>query len=154
MKYLIYLFLLVSLRTHAQVQVTHGALIGAWSYFYVTADTFALDKNIATEQRLIFRDGQNVTLNIVAKEQEYFQNTSYELKYALSLRDNVPYLTLFSPESKEVLGAYIRMPLNSALELASDPGFTRQSQLYKRNSILLPGQISRPNRGPKTTSPR
>ncbi|SFB71740.1 hypothetical protein SAMN02745150_00447 [Brevinema andersonii] len=154
MKHLIYLFFLFSAQMHAQEQVTHAVLIGAWSYFYITTDSFAQDKNIATEQRLIFRDGQNVTLNIVAKEQEYFQNTSYELKYALSLRDNVPYLTLFSPESKEILGAYVRMPLDNALELASDPGFTKQSQLYKRNSILLPGQISRPQRGPKVTSPR
>lgn len=131
---LLTIFVLINKFAYSQQQITHASLIGAWTYFYITTDYFSTDKIIATEQRLIFQDGQNVTLVISAKESEFVQNTTYELKYSLSLRDNVPYLSLFSPESTQVLGAYMRMPLSGALELAADPNFNIQKQLYKRLS--------------------
>ncbi len=137
------LFTTLILNPHAlfaQVQVTHGALIGVWSYFYIGADFFAKDMMLATEQRLIFQDGQNVVLEILAKEKEYNQDTSYKLKYSLSLKDNVPYITLFSTESKEVLGAYMRMPLGDSLEMAADPNFKTKKQLYQRKSPQITGK--------------
>jgi len=138
---LLFFTLILISTTHYAQYISHSTLIGAWSYFYITTDYFVPDKIIATEQRLIFQDGQNVILRISAKESEFFQDTEYSLKYSLSLRDNIPYLSLFSTESMEVLGAYVRMPLSGALEMASDPNFRTQKQLYKR---LTPNMSIKP----------
>lgn len=152
-KILLFLFLFASsVPLSAQVQITHAALIGVWSYFHITTDTFATNKMIATEQRITFQDGQNAQLTIVAEENEYYQNTAYQLKYALSLKDGIPYLTLFSSESKQVLGGYMRMPYNDSLEMASDPNFRRQKQLYQRKSPVLP-MIAPPSRKASMTTP-
>ncbi|MGL4388003.1 MAG: hypothetical protein ACRCTJ_01245 [Brevinema sp.] len=131
----------LSISTYADNLVNHASLLGAWSYFHVTKDVFSDQKLLATEQRLIFRDAQNVTLIISAKESEFVHDTIYNLKYTLSLHDNVTYLTLFSTESKKVIGAYVRMPLSGALEMASDPNFIQQKQLYKKVSVSIPSQI-------------
>ncbi|MGL4366888.1 MAG: hypothetical protein ACRCTQ_01195 [Brevinemataceae bacterium] len=126
------LLLLISNSGFAQIQITHASLVGVWTYFYITQDDFSTDKVIVSQQRLIIRDGQNATLIITARDEEYVQETSYNLKYSLSLHDNTPYLSLFSTESDVVLGAYMRMPVECALEMASDPNFRVQKQLYKR----------------------
>ncbi|MGL4677075.1 MAG: hypothetical protein ACRCWI_05355 [Brevinema sp.] len=121
--------------SYTEQQVTYSALEGVWSYFHITSDFFTSDKLIATEQRLFFQDKENVVLNVVAKEKDYLQDTTYRLRYSLSLRDNVPYLSLFSAESTQVLGAYLRMPYKNSLEMAADPGFTMQKQLYQRKDF-------------------
>lgn len=131
----IFVFLIVlslSNKSYAEVQVNYASLSGVWAYFHITSDYFTTGKLVASEQKLYFQDNENVVLNVVVKEKEYHQNTTYRLKYSLSLRDNVPYLTLFSTESKKVLGAYLRMPYKNSLEMASDPNFTVQKQLYQR----------------------
>lgn len=141
MKSIFMLLLMFTSTIFGEEIVTHASLLGAWSYFHVTKDFFSDDKLLATEQRLLFRDGQNVTLEIVSKEAEFVQNTSYNLKYTLSIRDNTTYLTFFSTESSKVIGAYIRIPLAGALEMASDPNFRTQKQLYKQLSVPIPGQF-------------
>ena len=138
---LIFLFLIAPL-CYAEEQVTHSSLVGSWVYFYITKDSFDSTKAVVTEQRLIFLDGQNVSLTISVRDKEYIQNTVYTLKYALSIRENLPYLTLFTPESKEVLGAYLRMPIKNALEISLRPAFGFDTQLYRRNSITVPGQYN------------
>ncbi|MGL4563092.1 MAG: hypothetical protein ACRCVW_04480 [Brevinema sp.] len=148
---LLYLFLCMSAVSYANNVLSHASLLGAWSYFHVTADYFSAEKILATEQRLLFRDGQNVTLIISSKESEFIQNTTYNLKYTLSLRDNTTYLTLFSTESEKVIGAYVRMPLAGTLEFATDPNFILQKQLYKRVSLPVPTQTpSRTSSTPQT----
>ncbi|MGL5255211.1 MAG: hypothetical protein ACRC9L_09500 [Brevinema sp.] len=143
MKQLAFVFLLlIAPFSYAEQQVTHSALVGSWVYFYITHDSFDTSKPVVTEQRLVFIDGQNVTLNISVRDAEYVQSTVYRLKYALSIRENLPYLTLFTPESKEVLGAYLRMPVKNALEISQRPSFGANTQLYRRNSITLPGQFN------------
>ena len=133
--------LLLAPLCYAEEQVTHSSLVGSWVYFYITKDSFDTSKPVVTEQRLIFLDGQNVSLTISVRDKEYIQNTVYSLKYALSIRENLPYLTLFTPESKEVLGAYLRMPIKNALEISLKPAFGFDTQLYRRNSITVPGQF-------------
>ncbi len=128
----IFLFINIS---YAEEQVTYESLQGVWSYFHITSDIFSMDRAVGSEQRLLFQDHENVVVNVIAKEQDYHQNTSYKLRYSLSLRDNVPYLSLFSAESEQVLGAYVRIPYKNSLEMASDPNFTQQKQLYQRQDF-------------------
>ncbi|MGL5956414.1 MAG: hypothetical protein ACRC0X_07435 [Brevinema sp.] len=123
--------------SYAEQQITYSSLEGVWSYFHITSDFFTTDKLVGTEQRLFFQDKETVVLNVIAKEKDYLQNTSYRLRYSLSLRDNVPYLSLFSSESRQVLGAYLRMPYKNSLEMAADPGFTMQKQLYQRKDFEI-----------------
>lgn len=128
---LFFLFSILSvIRSYAQV--THASLIGAWTYFYITSDVFSDDKVVGTEQQLIFRDGANVTLNIVVNEKEIHQATSYQLKYTILLKDGMSYLQLYSTESSRVLGSYVRMLSDDSLEMAADSGFTTQKYLYRR----------------------
>ncbi len=136
------LFLLIFLTagySYAEYQVNYNVLQGVWSYFHITPDYFAMDKLVGVEQRLAFQDKERVTLTVVAQEEDYNQDTVYELRYSLSLRDNVPYLSLFSTESTHVMGAYIRMPYQTSIELAADPNFTKERQLYqKKDSDFIP----------------
>lgn len=145
MKYLWPILFLLTAPLRAEEQVTHAALMGSWVYYYISRDSFDTSKNIVTEQRLIFTSGEDVTLNIAVRDTEYIQNTTYTLKYALLLRNNTPYLTLYSPESKEVLGAYLRMPVKNGLELSATMAFqnsgANSTQLYRRNSVIMPGQF-------------
>ncbi|MGL4394189.1 MAG: hypothetical protein ACRCS8_03090 [Brevinema sp.] len=122
----------------AQENVTHASLIGAWSYFHVTKDLFSEQKIVATEQKFIFRDAQNVTMMVSSEESEVIQDTAYQLKYSLTVHDTAMYLTLFTPESQKTIGAYVRMPMPGMLEMAADPNFTSQKQLYKKVSIPIP----------------
>ena len=135
---LVTIFLIsTSSPVYSEEAVTHSSLLGVWTYFFLTKDSFNPDKLLATEQRLLFLDGQNAVLEILAQEAEFVQTTKYNLKYNLSFRDNEVYLSLFSPESDKVIGAYIRMPLKDALEFSSDPKFRSQRQLYKRNTPYI-----------------
>lgn len=141
---LVFLTLIISNRAYAELQITYSALSGVWSYFHITSDYFTTGKLVGSEQRLFFQDNERVVLNIVVKEKDYHQTTTYQLTYSLSLRDNVPYLTLFSEESDQVLGAYIRMPYKNSLEMASDINFETQKQLYQRKDIDISAQPSNP----------
>lgn len=137
------LFMLTNI-SYSEQQVNHAALQGVWTYFHITTDFFTEDKMVGAEQRLVFQNGQNITLTILTKENEYLQSTSYKLNYTLSLRDNVPYITLFSTESKEVLGAYLRIPYEGSLELAGDPSFRTKKQLYQRQVNVIEESLSLP----------
>lgn len=131
---MLFTFFLASSQAFAEQQVTYTALQGIWSFFLITEDSLANKRFIATEQRLFFQDGANANLEVLSKETDFRQVTRYQLKYTLSLKDNVPYLTLFSLESKQVLGAYIRLPLKDSMEMAGDPNFKTHKQLYQRIS--------------------
>ena len=137
------LFMLTNI-SYSEQQVNHAALQGVWTYFHITTDFFTDDKMVGAEQRLFFQDGQNITLTVLTKENEYLQSTSYKLNYTLSLRDNVPYITLFSTESKQVLGAYLRIPYEGSLEMAGDPSFATKKQLYQRQVNVIEESLSLP----------
>lgn len=145
MKYIFLSLLFIGSSLHAEEQITHAALLGSWVYYYISTDSFDSTKSIVTEQRLLFTSGSEVTLNIAVRDSEYIQNTTYTLKYALMLRNNTPYLSMYTPESKEVLGAYLRMPIKNGLELSAVPAFrndlSNSTQLYRRNSVIMPGQF-------------
>ena len=134
---LIFSMFIITNISYSEQQVNHAALKGLWTYFHITEDFFTDNKMVGAEQHLTFQDGQNITLTIITKENEYLQNTSYKLRYTLSLRDNVPYLTLFSSESKQVLGAYLRIPYAGSLEMAGDPNFKTKKQLYQRYKNII-----------------
>ncbi len=143
---LLIIILLTTNNIYSEETVTYDSLVGVWSYFHIGGDNFAFNKLIGTEQRLFFQDRERVILQVIAKEQDFHQDTSYQLRYSLSLRDNVPYLSLFSDESEQVLGAFVRKPYKNSLEMASDPGFVYQRQLYQRKDMILnPGNYNAPN---------
>ncbi len=125
---------------YSEQAISYDSLIGVWSYFHITQDSFSPSKLVGSEQRLIFQDKERVILQVIAKEQDYHQDTTYQLNYSLSLRNNVPYLSLFSAESDRVLGSYLRMPYKNSLEMSSDPSFSKQRHLYQRKDVVLPQQ--------------
>lgn len=141
---LVFFLLVFTSKSYAELQITHSALMGVWSYFHITSDFFTTGKLVGSEQRLFFQDNERVVLNILVKENDYHQSTTYQLRYSLSLRDNVPYLTLFSDESQQVLGAYLRMPYKNSLEMASDINFTTQKQLYQRKDMEMDSKVANP----------